>query len=231
MYTDPSGHMVDAAGSYNPWNQTVRDDEGNTIDLTSNNNSGGGDQPGDIDEDVAPRDTAEAAENYGACFTCHANKDNDYWLTYEELDYISNQAKEFQAAGYSSILLSLLIPPANKLYDSATRAALAGCLSNPVCARLIGESVAKATDGVKFPGNPGQTNHIFRDAAGHMTQDTPANRQVLIDTVSPDNLVKVTEKGVEFYARLLGNGTEAWAEVYKNVISNGGVNQTPLHFP
>jgi hypothetical protein len=58
MYTDPSGHMVDSAGSYNPWNQTVRDDEGTIIDLTSNSNdssrkaSGGHDQPGGIDEDI-----------------------------------------------------------------------------------------------------------------------------------------------------------------------------------
>ena len=42
MYNDPSGHMVDNNGSYNPWKHTVRDDNGNVIHLSGSGGVLGG---------------------------------------------------------------------------------------------------------------------------------------------------------------------------------------------
>jgi len=50
-YTDPSGHRVDAEGSYNPWNETVRDDDG-IYDLVTNTYLTSSTSATDYEEDV-----------------------------------------------------------------------------------------------------------------------------------------------------------------------------------
>jgi len=62
-YTDPSGHKVDAEGSYNPWHHTVRDEEGNDIplsEISGANNS----QSGEIDENLGNGNYIESEPLY-----------------------------------------------------------------------------------------------------------------------------------------------------------------------
>jgi hypothetical protein len=82
-----------------------------------------------------------------------------------------------------------------------------------------GESIDIAEDNV---------GHIFRDAPGHLADDTPANRQLLQDTASnPDNYIGTDSNGVSTYRETLPNGQQAWAEVWNGQITNGGVNDVP----
>jgi RHS repeat-associated protein len=69
--------------------------------------------------------------------------------------------------------------------------------------------------------------HIFRNAAGHIVEDTPAARALLQGTISSENYVGTSEWGVDTYRRLLPDGTQAWVEVFKGQIRNGGVNNIP----
>jgi RHS repeat-associated protein len=70
-------------------------------------------------------------------------------------------------------------------------------------------------------------SHIFRDAEGHMIDDTPANRQTLIDTVSSSNFQGTDRYGTEWYARTLPDGRQVWVQVRGSQIRNGGINDTP----
>lgn len=73
----------------------------------------------------------------------------------------------------------------------------------------------------------GSAEHIFRDAAGHLAEDTPENRALIEGAVKSANYVDTHEPGVSVYRENLPNGTQVWAEVYKGEITNAGVNQTP----
>jgi RHS repeat-associated protein len=70
-------------------------------------------------------------------------------------------------------------------------------------------------------------SHIFRDAAGHLAEDTPEGRALIEGVVKSGNYVESHEPGVDVYREVLPNGTQVWAEVYKGAITNGGVNVTP----
>ena len=70
--------------------------------------------------------------------------------------------------------------------------------------------------------------HIFRDASGHLPNDTPGNRLLLQQAVSPENYVGTNStSGVSTYRMALPNGEQVWVEVRNGVITNGGVNQFP----
>jgi hypothetical protein len=69
--------------------------------------------------------------------------------------------------------------------------------------------------------------HIFRDAPGHLADDTIANRQIIQSAVDPANLIGTSADGVSRYRVRLEDGTQAWADVYNGQIVNGGVNQIP----
>ncbi|MBL0887600.1 polymorphic toxin-type HINT domain-containing protein [Myceligenerans indicum] len=75
------------------------------------------------------------------------------------------------------------------------------------------------------------TVHIFRDARGHLAEDTPENRALIQSAIDPANLRhSVTLKDgstLEKYFRKLEDGTQAWAEVRGGVITNGGLNIVP----
>jgi len=73
----------------------------------------------------------------------------------------------------------------------------------------------------------GSAEHIFRDATGHLAEDTPENRAIIEGVVKPGNYVESHEPGVDVYREVTPNGTQIWAEVYKGQITNGGVNTTP----
>lgn len=70
--------------------------------------------------------------------------------------------------------------------------------------------------------------YIFRDAPGHLADDTPANRQALNNTASnPNNYLGIDKYGNKWCAETRPDGTQVWARVRKGLIINGGVNPTP----
>ncbi len=70
-------------------------------------------------------------------------------------------------------------------------------------------------------------SHIFRDGQkGHFTDDTPENRQQLINVASDaQNLQGTDANGNNVYARMNPDGSQTWAYVRNGTeIRNGGLN-------
>ncbi len=74
----------------------------------------------------------------------------------------------------------------------------------------------------------GSAEHIFRDAEGHLAEDTPENRALIESAVKSENYVRTGGRGEELYRETLLNGTQVWAKVFNGSITNGGLNQVPL---
>jgi RHS repeat-associated protein len=75
---------------------------------------------------------------------------------------------------------------------------------------------------VSFPTQSSQLEHIFRDATGHLAEDTLANRNLIINTISWDNYIMTDKFGNQVFARTLDDGTEVWALVRNGIIQNAG---------
>ena len=90
------------------------------------------------------------------------------------------------------------------------------------------EALAAEDAGVVFRSD---TSHIFRDAAGHLAEDTPANRALIQNAVKPGNLVGTRTIGsgvLRSYQQVLADGRQVWVEVRNGTeITNGGVNDVP----
>jgi hypothetical protein len=76
------------------------------------------------------------------------------------------------------------------------------------------------------------TSHIFRDAPGHLAEDTAENRAIIQSAIDRGNLTSTTQVAgggsVDTYKLELPDGTQAWAKVLNDkVITNGGLNGTP----
>lgn len=75
------------------------------------------------------------------------------------------------------------------------------------------------------------TSHIFRNARGHLGEDTPENRKLIESALDPANLRSTTTlkdgTTLEKYFKTLPDGTQVWAEVRNGTITNGGLNATP----
>ena len=74
------------------------------------------------------------------------------------------------------------------------------------------------------------TSHIFRDAPGHLAEDTAENRALLRGAVKPDNLMGTRGPGgsIGVYRETLSDGRQVWVEVRDgSEITNGGVNDVP----
>jgi len=69
--------------------------------------------------------------------------------------------------------------------------------------------------------------HIFRNAAGHLVEDTVSNRELLINASRAENYLGTDKWGNGWYAQLQSNGTQVWTQVRDGQITNGGVNQIP----
>jgi hypothetical protein len=70
--------------------------------------------------------------------------------------------------------------------------------------------------------------HIFRDAEGHLKEDTPDNRKILVDTIKGEYFSHTDEHGKDIYARTLENGKQVWLHVWNgDEIRDGGVNDIP----
>ena len=82
----------------------------------------------------------------------------------------------------------------------------------------------------RFPTEPGQVKHIFRDAPGHLP-DTPGNRALLLDVANDPAAMLGTDRfGNVWSARTLPDGSQVWVQTRNGVIQNGGLNQTPRVF-
>lgn len=82
--------------------------------------------------------------------------------------------------------------------------------------------------GPGFPTDTSQTQHIFRNAPGHFTNDTPANRQLIMATASDsNNLVGTDRFGNDWYTSTLSDGSQVWVSVRGNMIQNAGINDVP----
>ena len=75
-----------------------------------------------------------------------------------------------------------------------------------------------------WPSDDSQKKHIFREADGHLPNDTPENRALLESAISPNNLEGTNEHGVSTYRLRQADGTEVWVQVRDGKIQNGGVN-------
>lgn len=70
--------------------------------------------------------------------------------------------------------------------------------------------------------------HIFRDVVGHFREDTPANRQALIEVANQEgNFLGTDSFGDNWFAMLRADGTQLWTRVRGGKITNGGVNRPP----
>jgi hypothetical protein len=95
----------------------------------------------------------------------------------------------------------------------------------------IGKKVGDLVVRPKRPSiSDGSAKHIFRPKEGHLP-DTPANRQLLIDTASkPANKIGTDKFGNEWFAATRADGSQLWVQVRNGQIRNAGLNQTPKPF-
>jgi filamentous hemagglutinin len=103
----------------------------------------------------------------------------------------------------------------------------AGDPTPPGGASAPASPAAPATPGAALPQKPGQIQHIFRNAPGHLP-DTPANRAMLEGLANDPVAVLGTDKyGNTWAARINADGTQIWVQYRNGVIINGGVNTAP----
>jgi hypothetical protein len=82
-----------------------------------------------------------------------------------------------------------------------------------------------------IPIDEGRVSHIFRDADGHFREDTPANRQAIIEVASnPANFVGTDRFGNAWFAEARADGSQIWAQVRDGLIVSGGVNRSVSDF-
>jgi hypothetical protein len=76
-----------------------------------------------------------------------------------------------------------------------------------------------------------RVGHIFRDVEGHFPEDTDLNRQSLIEVANtPGNFIGADRFGNAWFAETRSDGTQVWAQVRRNEITNGGINPVPRPF-
>lgn len=68
-------------------------------------------------------------------------------------------------------------------------------------------------------------DHIFRNETGHLP-NTPENKKLLLDLVNDTKNLKGKDQwGNTCYEKVLSDGKQIWAEVWKGKIKNGGINE------
>ena len=118
-----------------------------------------------------------------------------------------------------------------------TAAVYAGTVTLSSAKNAITDSV-KLAETIKGGGNRNkirisekQKEHIFRDSDGHLTSDTPANRQKLENVANNNNNYLGKDKyGNDWYAQNNADGTQTWVKARNGSIENGGVNQIPKSY-
>jgi hypothetical protein len=82
--------------------------------------------------------------------------------------------------------------------------------------------------GIRFPKNPDQAKHIFRNAKGHLENDTFENRKMFLDvTNDSQNFMGKDGNGVEWYNKINEDNSQIWVKVKNGSISDAGVNTVP----
>lgn len=70
-----------------------------------------------------------------------------------------------------------------------------------------------------------RASHIFRNLEGHFSEDTPANREILIDTaLNADNYLGTDKWGNNWDAQTQADNTQIWVQVRNGEIISGGFN-------
>ena len=84
-----------------------------------------------------------------------------------------------------------------------------------------------AIGSIRLPKGVAQLKHIFDNRPGHVP-DTPENR-ALLESVANNSECYVGEDSfdVGWYSQTQEDGSQVWVRVYKNTISDGGVNIIP----
>lgn len=79
----------------------------------------------------------------------------------------------------------------------------------------------------QLPSNDAQLKHIFADRPGHLA-DTPYNRHLVAGVANdPANYIGNDKYGNSWYAKTMPDGSQIWAKVYENKISDAGKNLSP----
>ncbi|WP_217154266.1 hypothetical protein [Rhodanobacter denitrificans] len=127
---------------------------------------------------------------------------------------LKNQGRALKQAGLFTAKFTAL----NLLGDGIGR----------IVGRLAGFSrflkFAKRDAGIAFRDD---TSHIFRNARGHMAEDTTENRALLQGAVKPGNFIgtRGPSGSISVYRETLPDGRQVWVEVRNGTqITNGGVN-------
>lgn len=138
---------------------------------------------------------------------------------------------------FAGTLLAAVAPEAGALGAAAKGAATTAI----GVGSTLGEAVARLRDRLQAGLGAAQSvsselaissnsAHIFRDAVGHLAEDTPANRALLQAAVRVENLVATRGPGgvIQVFRQLLPDGRQVWVEVRAGTeITNGGVNLVP----
>jgi RHS repeat-associated protein len=144
-YTDPSGHIPEGACGYGNWD--CKTDSGNSSPTGDNGNSGGGDQPGNIDEDTGsgyPAFDPTPAPDWMPDFMAQ-----DYRYAQNAMWVLSHPNATAHHQEFAALVLSGYITGYGGLLAGLSMLGYAGaqaifntvglaCVSNPVCATATG---------------------------------------------------------------------------------------------
>ncbi|WP_017299839.1 hypothetical protein [Nodosilinea nodulosa] len=87
---------------------------------------------------------------------------------------------------------------------------------------LSDEQRAKLEEGITQ-----NARHIFRQAPGHFSEDTPATRQLIIETALNPLFYQGQDKyKTQWYSQTLDTGSQVWVQVRNGKIRNAGINLT-----
>ena len=90
------------------------------------------------------------------------------------------------------------------------------------------EVVEWGTETNKIPDNDSIVGHIFRDAEGHIPDNTLENRALLEDVANNiQNFRGIDKYGNKWFTKILEDGSEVWVESRNGNIFDGGINESP----
>lgn len=79
----------------------------------------------------------------------------------------------------------------------------------------------------KLPKDDSQLKHIFRKARGHL-EDSPQNRQKVLDLANDSKCFGGKDsRGLDWYYRILEDGSQLWVTTRNGIIQDGGLNNPP----
>ena len=78
-----------------------------------------------------------------------------------------------------------------------------------------------------LPKDDSQLKHIFRKARGHL-EDSSQNRQKILDLANDSNCFGGKDRrGLDWYYRILKDGSRLWVTTRNGIIQDGGLNNPP----